>query len=202
MEPSRRRRVEAVDVVDLNRIETLPGTHVYPRLQHGFQRVELTKVEPPLVGVAVIDLAKGAGRETAAVPDRAGIGTVVLPGRVQVADCLRMNEGGGLPRRVDRSHLCRRRQKPIHVIQIDRRAPGPLDRNYDADLPVPAHRVTQRVEVGWIPARLTVAGYTRQRCWQRDDPPRKQDGRRTGGVGGADLDVVSAERQGAREEDV
>src|SRR6478752_9121409 len=78
------RRVEAVDVVQLDRVEPLPRAHGDALAQHRLERVQLAQVDPALLGVAEVHAAQGGGREGAARGLRAGVRAVVLPGQVEV----------------------------------------------------------------------------------------------------------------------
>src|SRR5262249_43839824 len=49
VEPGHRRRVEAVDVVQLDGVETLGRAHPDPLVQHRLERVELAEVQPPFL---------------------------------------------------------------------------------------------------------------------------------------------------------
>ena len=63
LKPRRRRRVEAVDVVDLDRVEALSGAHLDPRVEHAHDGA-----------------ARGAGRPTAPAGSRSRPGRAPPPG--------------------------------------------------------------------------------------------------------------------------
>src|SRR5690349_2639686 len=73
------RRIEAVDVVQFDRVETLRRAHPDPLVQHRLERVELPEVHPPFLRVAVVHVAERGGGE---VLPRCPVRPVVLPGQV------------------------------------------------------------------------------------------------------------------------
>ena len=149
VEPGGGRRVEAVDVVQLDRVEPLPRAHGDALAQHRLERVELAQVDPALLGEAEVDVPECADREIRA---RGRVGAVVLPGQVKVADRARVGQGARLPAGPDRGDLRPGGQEAVDVVDVHRVAPGALQRGGPADLPVPAHRMAGTVQVRRVPA--------------------------------------------------
>ena len=79
------RRIEAVDVVQLHRVEALGSAHGDPVVDHRLEGVQLPHVQPALLREAEVDLAQRVHREGAAAEDRAGVQQVVLPSQVGAA---------------------------------------------------------------------------------------------------------------------
>src|SRR5262249_3318171 len=85
------RRVAAAALDELDGVEALAAAHSDPRGEHGPKRVELPEVDPALLGIAVVHVAERRGGEQ---PAGAGVGPVVLPGEVEVADGPGVAQGG------------------------------------------------------------------------------------------------------------
>src|SRR5215467_2596406 len=172
MEAGSRWRIEAVDVIELHRIKALLCTHRDALVQHGLERIKLTEVQPAFLRVSVVNVAqRGRGEDLS----RRSVRAVVLPGHVQVANCLRVRQGSRLPAGVDGLYLRGSSQESIDVVDVHSPGPDPLPWRHAADLPVPPHRLTGRVQVWRIPAKLGVPGLARQGRRYRHDPPAEPD---------------------------
>src|SRR5690348_1229446 len=83
LEPGGRRRVVAVDVVELDRVEALVRAHGDTPVDHRLQPVELADVDPALLRETEVDVSERPPGEAARAGR--GIGPVGLPGQVDVA---------------------------------------------------------------------------------------------------------------------
>src|SRR5450756_2222200 len=113
MEPGGGRRVEAVDVVELDRVEALARAHAQALVEHGLELIELPEIDPALLGVAVVHRAERGRRE---IPALARVRAVVLPGQVDVADRARVRQRARVPRGLDGADFRRGGEEAVDVI--------------------------------------------------------------------------------------
>ena len=172
------RRVEAVDVVQLDRVEALPRAHGHALAEHGLQRVQLAgRPSAPRESRSRCSPSALPGK----TPPGVGVGPVIFPGQFEVADRARVGEGTRLPAGLDRADLRPGGEEAVDVVDVHRVAPGPLQRGGPADLPVPAHRVAGTVQVRRVPA----LGLDRVAAGGRVDVPAEGDRGGAVLVGGA-----------------